>query len=33
MDAFDDIKDDDNDYFRYVMTGVSWWDHKVDKTY
>ena len=25
MDAFDDIKDDNNDYFRYVMTSVSFW--------
>ena len=25
MDAFDDIKDDNNDYFRYVMTSVSCW--------
>ena len=33
MDAFDDIKDDNDDYFRYLMNGVSWWGHKVDNAY
>ena len=33
MDAFDDIKDDNDDYFRYVMTDVSWWGHKVHNAY